>query len=142
MYGNAIHLPLEEELENMDYETPEQEEIRDNVKKYVEEQEIKQENNHNKQIELLYRVLQEEDQKNGDKASYKDANYANKNTDKEYYEPYCINCLQEPCTWVKNCCAMKRIDCQNIQQKGRVNLPNDGGKSCHYPLYRKMVMIQ
>jgi hypothetical protein len=91
---------LEEKLENMYYESTMQDEIRDDVKKYIEEQEIEQEITDSKQIELLYMVLQEEDQKNGEKAN-KDMNADANNTDEEYYKPFCIDCLQVPCTWVK-----------------------------------------
>ena len=127
-----LYTCLEEELGNMYSESTMQDEIRDNVKKYIEEQEIKQEITDNKQIELLYMVLQEEDQKNGEKAN-KDTNDAN-NTDEEYYEPFCIDCLQEPCTWVKYREAMKTIDYANMKQKGMRTEPNDGGKSQRYPL--------
>jgi hypothetical protein len=131
---------LEEEIENVGCQSHAFDEIRDEVESYIKQEEIEQEMNDNKQIELLYMVLQEEDQMNGEKAN-KDTNDAN-NTDEEYYEPFCIDCLQEPCTWVKYRQAMKTIDYANMKQKGMRTEPNDGGKSRRYPLYRKMAKIQ
>jgi hypothetical protein len=43
-------------------------------------------------------VLQEEEQKNGDQAN-KNANDGDNKPDDEYYQPFCIDCLQEFCSF-------------------------------------------
>jgi hypothetical protein len=62
--------------------------------------------------------------------------------DYEYNEPFCIDCLKEPCTWVHNRQAMRRFDRKNIKRKGMKHLTIDGGKSRRYSLYREMAKIQ
>jgi hypothetical protein len=62
-----LYTCLEEELENMCYEVPEIDEIRDNLERKVKEDEIKEENENNNKIELHhYMVFDEQDKTNQD----------------------------------------------------------------------------
>ena len=128
-------------MENMECETTERDEMRDEVERGIAELEIKEEIDFNEQIELLYHVLKEEDQINEDTAN-RDAETNNKKRKVEYYEPYCLDCLQEPCVWLSNRCAMKKFDRENEQRKATFNRLDDGGKSRRYSLYKKMAAIQ
>ena len=125
----------------MEWDTTERDEMRDEVERCIAELDIKEEIDLNEQIELLYHVWKEEDQRNEDTANrYAETN--NKKRKVEYYKPYCLDCLQEPCVWLSNRCAMKKLDRGNEQRKATFNRPDDGGKSRRYSQYNQIAVIQ
>jgi hypothetical protein len=132
---------LQDEMDNM-CEFHVIDEARDKVERLVEQETIEQQQHYGEQIQLLYMVLQEEEEKLQDRANKEWNDYVNNKPFDDFYKPFCIDCNKEPCLWYQNCKAMRHLDREKVARRGLSNFLNDGKKTHRYPIYRRMALIQ